>query len=191
MFVGHLAVSLGAKVVEPKAPLAALVAASFGLDLLWPLLLLAGVVERPRRVVLDSDRRRYLNGIDETWNGSFGSTHEVNEHDGERHQRDHGERREPFIDRRPKGGSHLVKLSRAQIRLELFQLVADHEEHTPSSSSISYLKPDNMMVGEDGRIKVLDFGLAKPTSGFVGGDADSALPTAAKTAEGMIVGTLN
>ena len=43
MFVGHLAVSLGAKVVEPKAPLAALVAASFGLDLLWPLLLLAGV----------------------------------------------------------------------------------------------------------------------------------------------------
>ena len=43
MFVGHLAVSLGAKAVEPKAPLPALVAASFGLDLLWPLLLLAGV----------------------------------------------------------------------------------------------------------------------------------------------------
>jgi Tol biopolymer transport system component len=38
---------------------------------------------------------------------------------------------------------------------------------------------------------VLDFGLAKPTSGFAGGDAESALPTAAKTAEGMIVGTLN
>ena len=43
MFVGHLAVSLGAKAVEPKAPLPALVAASFGLDLLWPLLVLAGV----------------------------------------------------------------------------------------------------------------------------------------------------
>ena len=43
MFVGHLAVSLGAKVVEPKAPLAALVAASYGLDLLWPLLLLTGL----------------------------------------------------------------------------------------------------------------------------------------------------
>ena len=39
--------------------------------------------------------------------------------------------------------------------------------------------------------EVLDFGLAKPTRGFVGGDADSALPTAAKTAEGVIVGTVN
>ena len=43
MFVGHLAVSFTAKVVEPKAPLSVLVAASFGLDLLWPLLILAGV----------------------------------------------------------------------------------------------------------------------------------------------------
>jgi membrane-bound metal-dependent hydrolase YbcI (DUF457 family) len=43
MFVGHLAVSLGAKVVEPRVPLSVLVAASFGLDLLWPLLLVAGI----------------------------------------------------------------------------------------------------------------------------------------------------
>jgi hypothetical protein len=43
MFAGHLAVALGAKNVEPKAPLGGLVAASFGLDLIWPLLLLAGV----------------------------------------------------------------------------------------------------------------------------------------------------
>ncbi|MDX1388262.1 MAG: hypothetical protein R3344_03685 [Acidobacteriota bacterium] len=43
MFVGHLAVALGAKTVEPKAPLGALVAASFGVDLLWPLLLFAKV----------------------------------------------------------------------------------------------------------------------------------------------------
>lgn len=43
MFVGHLAVSLSAKAVEPKAPLSALVAASFGLDLLWPVLVLVGL----------------------------------------------------------------------------------------------------------------------------------------------------
>jgi hypothetical protein len=42
MFVGHLAAAFVAKRVEPRAPLAALVAAAFGLDLLWPLLLLVG-----------------------------------------------------------------------------------------------------------------------------------------------------
>jgi len=43
MFVGHLAVALKARSVEPKVPLGAAVAAAFGLDLLWPLLLLGGV----------------------------------------------------------------------------------------------------------------------------------------------------
>ena len=43
MFVGHLAVALGAKKVEPRVPLAATVAAAFALDLLWPILLLLGV----------------------------------------------------------------------------------------------------------------------------------------------------
>lgn len=43
MFAGHLAVALAAKRVEPDAPLGALVAASFGLDLLWPVLLLLGL----------------------------------------------------------------------------------------------------------------------------------------------------
>jgi hypothetical protein len=47
MFVGHLAVALGSKKVEPKVPLAAAVAASFGIDLLWPILLLVGA-ERVR-----------------------------------------------------------------------------------------------------------------------------------------------
>ena len=43
MFVGHLAVAFGAKRLEPKVPLGAAVAAAFGLDLLWPVLLLAGL----------------------------------------------------------------------------------------------------------------------------------------------------
>ena len=43
MFVGHLAVALSAKRVEPRVPLAASVAAAFGLDLLWPILLLLGL----------------------------------------------------------------------------------------------------------------------------------------------------
>ena len=42
MFVGHLAVAFGAKKLEPRIPLGAAVAAAFGLDLLWPVLLLAG-----------------------------------------------------------------------------------------------------------------------------------------------------
>jgi hypothetical protein len=42
MFVGHLALALGAKNLEPRVPLAAAVAASYGLDLLWPVLLLIG-----------------------------------------------------------------------------------------------------------------------------------------------------
>jgi membrane-bound metal-dependent hydrolase YbcI (DUF457 family) len=43
MFAGHLAVALGAKRAAPRVPLGMLVGASFGLDLLWPLLLLAGI----------------------------------------------------------------------------------------------------------------------------------------------------
>lgn len=42
MFAGHLSVALAAKVAEPKASLGALVAASYGIDLLWPILLLTG-----------------------------------------------------------------------------------------------------------------------------------------------------
>lgn len=42
MFVGHLAVALAAKRTSPRTPLSWLVGASFGLDLLWPVLLLAG-----------------------------------------------------------------------------------------------------------------------------------------------------
>ena len=43
MFVGHLAAAIGAKEIEPRVPLGVAVAAAFGLDLLWPVLLLSGV----------------------------------------------------------------------------------------------------------------------------------------------------
>jgi hypothetical protein len=43
MFVGHLAAALGGKKLEPRLSLGVLVAAAFGLDLLWPAFLLLGV----------------------------------------------------------------------------------------------------------------------------------------------------
>ena len=43
MFVGHLAVAMGAKKVEPPVPLWALVAAALGLDLIFSILLPLGL----------------------------------------------------------------------------------------------------------------------------------------------------
>ena len=43
MFVGHVAVALSAKRIEPRLSLGALVAAACGLDLLWPVLVLLGI----------------------------------------------------------------------------------------------------------------------------------------------------
>lgn len=43
MFVGHLAVALGAKKVEPDMPLWAGIGAAFGVDLIWPFFLLTGL----------------------------------------------------------------------------------------------------------------------------------------------------
>jgi len=43
MLAGHLGVAFAATRAEPRLPLAAAVAAAFWLDLVWPLLLLAGL----------------------------------------------------------------------------------------------------------------------------------------------------
>jgi len=51
------------------------------------------------------------------------------------------------------------------------------------------LKPDNLMVSDEGQFKILDFGLAKLRQEFVG-SAISELPTRSRTEEGRILGTV-
>jgi len=54
------------------------------------------------------------------------------------------------------------------------------------------LKPENVMVGDDGRLRILDFGLAKLAEGPIrsaGADSDD-MPTQTVTQEGRVLGTV-
>ena len=51
------------------------------------------------------------------------------------------------------------------------------------------LKPENLFITRDGRVKILDFGLAKQTVGAYHAD-DLTLASTAHTSAGMVLGTV-
>ncbi len=86
----------------------------------------------------------------------------------------------------PKGGMGLSRLLEVGLAMTEAMSAAHRKEITHRD-----LKPDNIMVGEGGRLRILDFGLAKLKEETSGPLAGSHLPTrAVQTEDGRILGTV-
>jgi TolB-like protein/tetratricopeptide (TPR) repeat protein/tRNA A-37 threonylcarbamoyl transferase component Bud32 len=85
----------------------------------------------------------------------------------------------------PRGGMPLDRLLGLAIPLSE-AVAAAHQQGITHRD----LKPENVILARDGKIKVLDFGLAKVGAFFGKSGDDSRLPTRALTEEGRIVGTV-
>lgn len=85
------------------------------------------------------------------------------------------------------------RLSRAQLPVaETLRIATDVARALTKAHAAGFvhrdLKPDNVMLNEDGEVKLLDFGIAKPVDkgGTVSGEAATAAPA---TREGQLIGT--
>ncbi len=114
------------------------------------------------------------------------TVHSVEEADGVHFMTMELVRGKTLSELQPKNGFALSKFLEISIPLA-DAVAAAHQEGITHRD----LKPDNVMQSDDGRVKVLDFGLAKPKAGLAADASDSALPTENMTAEGRILGTLN
>ncbi len=85
----------------------------------------------------------------------------------------------------PEGGLDADRLLEIAVPLS-DALAAAHEKGIVHRD----LKPANVMIAERGRVKVLDFGLAKLAAAETGDNLGSQLPTEMHTRDGVVMGTM-